>query len=125
LQMSQVFPFRASMIKSASLFKDSKRGRFTQPICFVAKLKALQDQHISHGGREKCRLDVYLDGSISPPCPLRLCGNPSFRDLRLLQLAPGIVSCSCQLHREIKETFRLAIEKAVDRKGPDGGYRTP
>jgi hypothetical protein len=32
LQMSQVFPFRASMIKWASLSKDSKRGRFTQPM---------------------------------------------------------------------------------------------
>jgi hypothetical protein len=30
LQMSQVFPFRASMIKWVLLFKDSKRGRFTQ-----------------------------------------------------------------------------------------------
>jgi hypothetical protein len=30
--MSQVFPFRASMIKWALLFKDSKRGRFTQPM---------------------------------------------------------------------------------------------
>jgi hypothetical protein len=29
LQMSQVFPFRALMIKWALPFKDSKRGRFT------------------------------------------------------------------------------------------------
>jgi hypothetical protein len=40
-------------------------------------------------------------------------------------LAPGVVCCRCQLHCEIKETFRLAIEKSVGREGLDGGYRTP
>jgi len=44
--------------------------------------------------------------------------------LFLLQLALGIVSCSCQLHCENKETFRLAIEKSVGCEGLDGGYRT-
>ena len=42
-----------------------------------------------------------------------------------LELALGIVCCRCQLHCEIKETFRLAIEKSVGREGLDGSYRTP
>jgi hypothetical protein len=38
LQMSQVFSFRASMIKWALLFKDSKRGRFAQPMLLPLSL---------------------------------------------------------------------------------------
>ena len=48
-----------------------------------------------------------------------------FISLIPLQLAPGIVRCRCQLHGEIKEAFRLAVEKSVGRKGRDGGHGTP
>src|SRR6202011_2326056 len=47
------------------------------------------------------------------------------------KLAPGIISCLRQLHREINEALRLAVgltnvsKKPVGREGLDGGYCTP
>jgi hypothetical protein len=66
------------------------------------------------GGRKPGRESTASD----PPGAL-------FVSLVLLQLTPGIVCCRCQPHCEIKETFRLAIEKSVGREGLDCGYRTP
>ena len=72
---------------------------------------------VTAGRRNACREST---ASHTLPARLFLC----LFYFVLSQLALGIVSCSCQLHCESKETFRLAIEKSVFHEGLDGGYRT-
>ena len=52
-------------------------------------------------------------------------GSCTFFSLNALELSSGIVRRRCQLHGEIKEAFRLSVEKSVGRKGRDGGHGTP